>query len=63
MTLWSFKSGWRAQSARCVLVLSKKGMLNRLLAYIEVLLPLFRDADWFSNCACYCIFWQLCTEG
>jgi len=31
----------------------KKGMLNRLLAYIEVLLPLFRDADWFSNCACF----------
>jgi len=42
-------------------ILSKKGMLNRLLAYIEVLLPLFRDADCFSSCACFvsdchCIF-------
>jgi len=42
-------------------------MLNRLFAYIEVLLPLFCDADWFSSCACFvsdchCIFWQLCTE-
>jgi len=26
-------------------------MLSRLLAYIEVLLPFFRDADWFSRCA------------
>jgi len=49
-------------------ILSKKGMLNRLLAYIEVLLPLFRDANWFSSCAyfvsdCHYMFWQLCTKG
>jgi len=24
-----------------------------IIAYIEVLLPLYRDADWFFRCACF----------
>jgi len=26
-------------------------ILTSIIAYIEVLLPLFRDADWLSRCA------------
>jgi len=33
-----------------ILILSKKGDVKLIFAYIEILLPLFRNVNWFSLC-------------